>query len=150
MCADNDVEAMLEQLHSAQKVSSHSKRQKMYNSLSAVILRHEYNISGWMAGQTGVPQTAQKVKPGAGTGFPAARLTCFCSSFCDAGGLFEEVRHRGLADLQVVGPVGLRRHEKQRTPQMRAPQQETPLSTLQRRAAVRSFPLSPPDTFLCP
>lgn len=38
----------------------------MYNSLSAVILRHEYNISGWMAGQTGATRTAQKVKPGAG------------------------------------------------------------------------------------
>lgn len=84
----------------------------MYNSLSAVILRHEYNISGWMPGQTGVTETAQKVKPGAGTGFTAARLTCFSGSFCDARGLFEEVRHRGLADLQLVGPVGLRRHEK--------------------------------------
>lgn len=42
----------------------------------------------------------------------ADRLTCFTGPFCDARGLFEEVRHRGLTDLQVVGPVGLRRHEK--------------------------------------
>lgn len=42
----------------------------------------------------------------------AARLTCFSGPFCDARGLFEEVRHCGLADLQVIGPVGLRRQGK--------------------------------------
>lgn len=43
---------------------------------------------------------------------PATRLTCFSGSFCDARRLFEEVGHGGLTDLQVIGPVGLWRHEQ--------------------------------------
>lgn len=48
-----------------------------------------------------------QVDPGVGTG----TLTCFSGPFGDAGGLFEKEGHGGLTDLQVVGPVGLWRHE---------------------------------------
>lgn len=51
-----------------------------------------------------------QVDPGVGTGDPPP-LTCFSGPFGDAGGLFEEEGHGGLTDLQVVGPVGLWRHE---------------------------------------
>ncbi len=41
----------------------------------------------------------------------AAHLTCLCGAFSDACRLLEEVRDCGLADLQVVGSVRLRRQK---------------------------------------
>lgn len=41
----------------------------------------------------------------------AEHLTCLSGTFRDARCLLEKVGHRGLADLQVVGSVGLRRQK---------------------------------------
>lgn len=84
----------------------------MHHSLSAVLRRHEYNINQWIRGETCVCFRDGVVGKNVERGPPPALLTCFSGPFGDARCLFEEVRHRGLPDLQVVGPVGLRRHEK--------------------------------------